>query len=69
MVLPSSERVRDEDFSTQLKSSDFKAVLMSKIKEMTHELIPVLSGRIITPSSSDPMALVAVYKGEIVSWL
>ena len=31
--------------------------------------MPVLSGRIITPSSSDPMALVAVYNGEIVSWL
>ena len=31
--------------------------------------MPVLSGRIITPSSSDPMALVAVYNEEIVSWL
>ena len=31
--------------------------------------MPVLSGRIITPSSSDPVALVAVYNGEIVSWL
>ena len=30
--------------------------------------MPVLSGRIITPSSSDPMALVAVYNGEIVSY-
>ena len=37
LVLSSSERVRDENFSTQLKSRDFKAVLMSKIKEMTHE--------------------------------
>ena len=31
--------------------------------------LPVLSGRIITPSSSDAMALVAVYNGEIASWL
>ena len=37
LVLSSSERVRDENFSTQLKSRDFKAILMSKIKEMTHE--------------------------------
>ena len=29
----------------------------------------MLSGRIITPSSSDPMAFVAVYNGEMVSWL
>ena len=66
LVLSSSERVRDEDFSTQLKSSDFKAVLMSKIKEMTHEFQCSVEG---SPSSSDPMALVAVYNGEIVSWL
>jgi len=31
--------------------------------------MPMLSGRIITPSSSDAMALVAVYNGEIVSSL
>ena len=31
--------------------------------------MPVLSGRIITPSSSDPIALVAVYNGESISWL
>ena len=29
----------------------------------------VLSGKIISPSSSDAMALVAVYSGETVSWL
>ena len=48
-------------FELQFKSRDSKAVLMSKIKEMTHEM-PVLSGGIITPSSSDARALVAVYK-------
>ena len=31
--------------------------------------MPVLSGRIITVSKNDPVALVAVYNGEIVSWL
>ena len=31
--------------------------------------MPVLSGGIITPSSSDAMVLVAVYNAEIVSWL
>ena len=29
----------------------------------------MLSGRIVTPSSSDAMDLVAVYNKEIVSWL
>ena len=29
--------------------------------------MPVLSGKIITPSSSDAMALVAVYSGETES--
>ena len=29
--------------------------------------MPVFSGKIITPSSSDPMALVAFYNGDIVS--
>ena len=47
------------------KSRDSKAVLMSKIKE-NDPLTPVLRGRIITPSSSDAMALVAVYNGEIL---
>ena len=31
--------------------------------------MPVLSGRIVTPSSSDAMDLVAVYNKELVSWL
>ena len=31
--------------------------------------MPVLSGRIVTPSSSDTMDLVAVYNEETVSWL
>ena len=49
-------------FELPFKSRDSKAVLMSKIKEMTHEC-----RRTITPSSSD--AIDAVYDGEIVSWL
>ena len=68
LVLSSSERVRGENFSTQLKTRDSKAVLMSKINE-NDPWMPVLSGKIITPSSSDAMALVAVYSGETVSWL
>ena len=37
LELSSSQRVRGGNYSTKLKSSDFKAFLMSKIKEMTHE--------------------------------
>ena len=31
--------------------------------------MPVLSGRIVTPSSIDAIDLVAVYNEETVSWL
>ena len=55
-------------FELLFKSRDSKAVLMSKIKEMTHECQCSVK-RIITPSSSDAMALVAVCNGEILSWL
>ena len=52
-------------FKLPFKSRDSKAVLMSKNKG-NDPLMPVLRGRIITPSSSDVMALVAVYNGEIL---
>ena len=48
-----------------LKSRDSKSC--SNVKNKGNDpLMPVLRGRIITPSSSDAMALVAVYNGEIL---
>jgi len=41
-----------------------------EVKNKRNDLrMPVLSGRIISPSNSDNTTLVAVYNGEIVSWL